>query len=270
MPIITHDRSRTLIMPAPSSLEINLSVRFTGGEAQENKIDFYDGSESLFGFSRALLLSTSYLLTGKVNFQAPSVKGAKVYMLTSRPGSFEQIIQLVIQNPAAAAFGLVTGQRLWAFTKSVLTKSVGQPDESDSDFVKSIQGQKEADLDSLNEAVTSPIKMAHRFVGADHSSKKISFGSVSDRIVLDERTRDYLFIRTVESKFTDFTGNISSYNIHRKTGRIFDLELGRTVPFAFDKEGRTSADTTPITWSIDQNNRGLPGHIEPAGNVWTV
>lgn len=173
---------------------------------------------------------------------------------------------MVIDNPGSAAFGAVAAYGVWDFTRSMFSKVVGRHHEVDSPFVDRIQIQRESDLDSLNEAITAPIRNAHRFIGFDDSPKTITLSvAEEDSVTLNIRTRDYLFIRRLEERPLDFVGNISSYNIHRKTGRIFDMALGRTVPFVFDSIGKKTADTGPITWSIDQNNRGLPGHISLRG-----
>jgi len=86
-------------MPEPDSLDIPFRITFEGGDADAHQLDFYDGTNSLFGFAKSLLLTTHYLINGEVKFQAPSARGARIYMLPSRQGSFEQFIRLVIDHP---------------------------------------------------------------------------------------------------------------------------------------------------------------------------
>jgi len=108
-------------MSNTGSLELTFSIKFRGGEAESNLVDFYDGSDSLFGFARAMMLTTHYLLNNKVSFSAPATKGVKLYMVTSRQGSFDQIVSMVIENPGTIACGIVTGRAVWDFTKFIFS-----------------------------------------------------------------------------------------------------------------------------------------------------
>jgi hypothetical protein len=140
-------------------LTIEVPIQFRGGEAEDHRLDFYDGAESLFGFARALLLlSSNYLVHGKVAFQAPSVRGVRAFMLPAKPGSFAQIIQLVLENPGATAFGAVSGVVLWDFTKLMFARTVGTIAKPKTSFVNSVESAKISDLDSLSEAITNPLR----------------------------------------------------------------------------------------------------------------
>jgi hypothetical protein len=248
-------------MTRDSSMSIDLNVRFRGGEADSHRLDLYDGTHSLFGFARTLLQSTHFFLNGNVTFQAPAAKGVRLYLRPAQKGSFSQVIQLVVDHPETAAFELATGVALWDFTKLMLSRTTGTVAQGSSPMVRSLQNTREPDLDALSEAITSPLKHAHRFIEEGNRDKSISLemGSGS-AVVLTSRSRDYLFVRSVGSKFEKIVGSVSSYNINTRYGRIFDNELGRTVPFKFLKEAQM-IDKSPITWSLHQNERGASGSI---------
>lgn len=243
------------------SLAVDLALRFEGGEADTHRLDFYDGSESLFGFARTFLQSTHYLVSGQVIFHATAAKNIKLYMQTSEKGSFLQLIQMVIENPGSAVFGVLTAPAVYDFTRSMLKRTFGQPYTPQTDIVRAIEEKKEADLDALSEAVSKPLKLAHRFIADDGFIRSVNIeGKFGNNFRLNRHTKDYLNDRSLNDRYEDVLGNISSYNINNMSGRIYDLALGRTVPFKFMRE-HESADKSAITWSLNERVHGRGGDV---------
>jgi hypothetical protein len=215
-------------MARRSSMSVDLNIRFMGGEADDHRLDLYDGTHSLFGFARTLLQSTHFLLNGNVTFQAPAARGVRLFLRPAERGSFSQVIQLVVENPEAAAFGVVSGAALWDFTKVMLSRTTGKSTSGSNQTVRSLQNNCEPDLDALSEAITSPLKHAHRFIDEGNVKKSISLEMEQESVLLTSKSRDYLFLRTTGARYEKIVGSVSSYNINTKYGRIFDSKLGRT------------------------------------------
>jgi len=105
------------------------------------------------------------------------------------------------------------------------------------------------------------MKDAHRFISDYQPSKMITLGiQGDDNIRLDLISRNYLLEKKLDDYHRNYSGSVASFNVNNKSGRFYDLNLGRTVPFKVEKNFCNS-DLSPITWSLDQKNRGLPGII---------
>ena len=64
----------------------------------------------------------------------------------------------------------------------------------------------------------------------------------------------------VSSHLEDIRGTFASYNINSRKGRIFDHDLGRTVPFELIK-GKPAESSLAVTWSMDERNNGREGIV---------
>jgi hypothetical protein len=59
---------------------VRFSLVFEGEEADTNRLDFYDAADALTGFQRSLALTTHLMLNGEIIVQAPSLRGARIYL----------------------------------------------------------------------------------------------------------------------------------------------------------------------------------------------
>jgi hypothetical protein len=247
------------------SLDLPFLIRYVGGYADARRLDFYDGADSLFGFAKALQLTNHYLITGNVAFQAPRARGAKLYMLTSRSG--KQIVQLVLEHPKTAVWFMQQGysvaklgaRHVYDFTRTVFSRTVGKKVTPETDLVRAIEAKHAPDLNVLSEAIDGPLKDAHRTIG--QSSTTTQLGSLDKPFVtFDQQTFDYVRTRIVSKKIEEIHGTIAAYNVNSRRGRVFDPAEGRTIPFEPDGDVRLK-DTTPLTWSLYQQDRGRDGTI---------
>src|SRR5690242_19102358 len=108
----------------------------------------YDGSLSLLGFSKALLISGHFLINGKVIFQAPSATGVNCYLRIARPGSWDQVIDFVVNHgDAAFVFGAAVGggavkDVLKDYLKQIFSKCVGRTVKASTDYVRDLFTQR--------------------------------------------------------------------------------------------------------------------------------
>lgn len=243
-------------------LSVDISIAFQGGSASDNRLDMYDGAAALFGFSKTFLVSTHFLVNEKVIFQAPAATGVRCFLRTSRPGSWEQAIQIVVENKefllgvgAAAAKDILKD-----FTKVVLTHGVGRPARAATKYVRDLLQRKKPEFEVVKEATEGSLRDAHRTIELDGTTT-VRVDSGRERLVVfNADTRRYITDYVREPTSREIVGNISSYNVNSRRGRIFDSALGRTVPFVLDKSiGNRARIAT--TWSLDRRNNGVDGDV---------
>ncbi|MFH7326423.1 hypothetical protein ACHHTY_08020, partial [Desulfurivibrio sp. C05AmB] len=69
--------------------DLQLTLSYTGNEADEHEIDLYDVSQALIGFQRSIALTTHLVLNGQIITQSPSLKGARIFALPAEDGSWK-------------------------------------------------------------------------------------------------------------------------------------------------------------------------------------
>jgi hypothetical protein len=246
---------------------LRLSVIFDEIEDDEpNRMELYDGAKTIFGLGRALQITSHYLVTRKVVFQAPAAHAARLYLKPAKRGSYEQIIEIVISNKEAIAAAVVVGVTkdiLKDFITFVFQGVCGIVTRTSTRIVQEIADQHRADLEALEEALVGPLADAHRAVETNRARTRLK---IEDRgITLDQDTLDHVRRKVRLPGAKKLEASISSYNINSRKGRLHNKQLGRTIPFRIEKE-RIPEDLTPLSWSLDQSNKGNPGLIE----VWVV
>lgn len=244
------------------SIELDINIRFLGGDASLSRLDMYDGSAALFGFAKTFLISSHFLVNERVIFQAPAAKGVRCYLRTSHPGSWEQVVQIVVDNQEfLLGVGAATAKDILKdFTKLVLAQGIGRPARAITRHVRDLLARKGSDVEALKEATEGSLRDAHRTVGMDGRTS-IRLISNRERIAtFDEGTKRYVTDVIAESGTHDVMGNISSYNVNSRRGRIYDVALGRTVPFVLDNLVPRRARIA-TTWSLDRRNKGLDGDV---------
>ena len=86
---------------------LNFTIKYDSGSSDFNGLDQYYGSQSLFGISQVLMISLNAFLNREIITQAPSAKGFRLVLGTSKKGSWEQLIQLVVTDPKVVSLMVV-------------------------------------------------------------------------------------------------------------------------------------------------------------------
>lgn len=222
----------------------------------------YDGSATLFGLAKTFLISSHFLVNEKVTFHAPAARGVRCFLGTSKPGSWEQIVQIVLDNKefALGVAGAVSKDILKDFTKVVLTHGIGRPAKAATKYVRDLLRRRGSDFDALKEATEGPLRDAHRTIRDPRTNVRLATSDGQRVATFDVETKRYVTEVVVDTTHQEVSGTIASYNVNTRRGRIYDVRLGRTVPFELDKNLARDARLT-ITWSLDQRNNGRPGDV---------
>src|SRR6185437_8093999 len=109
----------------------NILIKFEGQLAEQHRLPAYEASQSLYGISRALLISMNYLDEGRVRRREFNPRGFQINIVAQRPGSFETLYEIVT-NPEIWAItkqvGVgVTGALLKDFLQTIFRRSIGKP-----------------------------------------------------------------------------------------------------------------------------------------------
>lgn len=246
----------------PQLVEVPLEITFKTPKEDGDQLEFYDGADSLFGYAKSLRIVTHYLCTGDVKFQAPAAKAPYVAIRPSRRGSFIQDV-IIMVGPQGLALGTATltlsAPLVRRFIVHMFRRTGGVSDDPKSSELKDVIDAKGGELEALSEAIDGPMIGAHRTVQSRNIPSSLGHDGKA-HFTMTEGTLSYLRTRIKVEEEEEIKGVVASYNLNSQYGRIFDPEEARTIPFQIDKENRIE-DTSPLTWSLDQRNRGLGGEI---------
>lgn len=264
-------------------ISCEFSLRYTGGLATSSNVaQFYDVSQAMVGFERTISLTTHLLLNGQVITQSPSAKGFALYALPAEEGSFLQKVILTLGGgtigligaagvaPPDSAFGWLAKSAV----EYVIEETLGfEPnfEESLDDQIKRYRQREigppisdelsQERFDSLIEKVESGITSIHRPIV---KSKSAEVAQIEYRVAgrqgrmdgyFSKETFDYVSRTVTSEDFSEYEGNISSYNTNTFKGRIFLPEQIRTVPFELSEGVRTLKTINLITGSLRRNGQ---------------
>lgn len=254
-------------MALDSQLSVTLNLVFDPEEANDEdeaafQVDLYDGAKTIFGLGRALQIAAHFLVNQEVIFQAPSARGVRLYLVPARRGSFDQLIQLVIEHKEiilVTAATTLTTEVVRDFLGYVIRKSCGLVAHASTYVVREISKQMQADLEALEEAMLGPLVDAHRAIEKGSARTRLKLGG--DQIEFDDRTYANVRDRILSPHKKTLAASVSSYNINSFKGRLYNPELGRTIPFKMRKRSLPE-DLTPLSWSLDERNKKLDGLID--------
>lgn len=260
------------------SAQIDATLSFAGGSSNQALIDFYDVSQALIGFQRSLALTTHLVLNGEIITQAPSLKGARIFVAPPEYGSWK--IPAYIVMGATGLYHLGTAPKdtpLGHIVFSVYNYVVSETLGGNVDYNKSLgqiykEAQKkglqlkpvtEAQADSLIEKCSTAIKDMHRPIAmtGTASTAAISMSAGSSQIPLSTRLSISTFEFMSETRKSNnserVVGRISSYNSNTFKGRIYIKNIGRPVGFEIAQQARTKQAVQAVTASLHLNANGM-------------
>lgn len=230
---------------------IKFKLSYQNGAADQHHLDMYDASISYLGFAKALNITVGAILNKQVKVKGNQSGGFKVYLDTSRKGSFEQLITIIIENPSLTASTVLlgaSGSALWDGIKYVFGGVVGviQPKPP-----KKIMDRIEPILDDLHQALERPLQEAHRpIMNDDQIEVEITSGRKQGSLKLDKNTLKEISVSTSQ-KIEIRKGNITKFNNITYIGRYYDEGLDKTVPF--HSEPLTQYEQELLAWSLHES-----------------
>jgi hypothetical protein len=253
---------------------MEIELVYKGLTADSGRVDFYDAAQALQGFQRSLALTTHLVLNGEVIVQAPSLRGAEIYLETIEEGSWK------VKAAIAAAFWAIGtapkdtpyGHLIWSAYDYVISETLGfnvNYDETLGQSYQKYQAQKnnqipilkQSRFDSLIEKCEKAVLDMHRPIIASKSAKRAEiYRCVGDeypkiRGNFTEATFEYLVDSIQTSSPEVIEAKITSYNSNTFKGRCFNKEIGHPVPFDLSPDSRTDEAIDAITESLTLSAR---------------
>lgn len=245
-----------------------LRLRYTGGLAEENQLDLYDGTTSLQGFAQSLQIATHAYLNNEIVTRATALRGAKLFVRPPRSGSVVfDLIAIIEAYPATVALASsavsISAPVFRDFLKYSFRKACGlfDEDEPETPYMKRMLSERqEPFFDELGEVLEGSLQRAHRPIGDSVSSVEL----MSPRNLLigfDEQTKDWVSTNDRDDLPENVTGNMTRFNSITRNGRAYIDQIGRIVPIRPNDEF-PSVLFPLLTWSLHGSNSDLPKKLE--------
>ena len=247
--------------------DVRFELSYSGADADEHEIDFYDISQALLGFQRSLAITTHLVLNGEIITQAPSLKGAKIFAFPPEEGSWKTKAGILILGTAAYNLGTLpsnTPLGHLVFSESLgfhvdYNKSLGQLYEDSREKNIILPEVREAQLDSVIEKCSTAITEMHRPI---YKTKTANTAQISANInsqqtplqpTLSFESFQYLIEEFIENEVVAIRGFVSSYNSNTFKGRIYVPEEERPISFELSDPARGESSIQLIVDSLRAN-----------------
>lgn len=242
------------------SIAIPFKLTFRGGVYDNNVSELYDGIEALDGFSKMLHISTHAFINEKVIRKATALKGARIYRSASRPGSFVEVINVVLEHPLEAMTAKFIYDGIYDTVKYLGAKAIGKMDVPTNSRVKRLV-RDEPFISSLEDSVLEPVKEMHRPIAKDRDVKVEIGKSRSPLVIMDKESYDYLKRGSLLDVEHDLSCNVTKLNALSPFGRLYLDEEGKTVSFEAD-ESLSFSEGLLLSKSLDDTKKGTDNKIK--------
>jgi hypothetical protein len=239
-----------------------LIIKFKGEVAEDHVLPAYEGSVSIRGFARSVVIIGNYLADGHIRKRAPFSDSIRFYLHPPRPGSFESLISFVAANPEALAIsGVVGGLSLnvfsnfvWDGIKYCFNRVVGKEAKPETPELARLNGARGGDLEAVIDAIEAPAKDAHAVI--ERGASQIILVTGSHNIVnFNSDTKRYISTTLHSDLPQTKLVSVGMFNVNTRYGRVYDYEYQRTIPFIIHRqaEARTMGN---IGTSLNRYARG--------------
>lgn len=225
--------------------ECRIKFIYSGGEADNNRLNLYDGAISLEGIARTLAITTHAFISGEIRTRGDGAHGASFYLNPSSRGSF--ILEATVWMAGAVTSGL-----FYDFISHSFKEAVGLQDGTE-DQKRSLRERIEPTMGELPAVLENPLNAVHRpiqqnpgmvlKVARPRGEELITFNSVTSSALQP----------TIENLSDPVVGHVTRYNTISRWGRFFDRSEGRVISF-FLEASVTEKERSLITWSLHEAN----------------
>lgn len=244
---------------------VTMKLAYSGSEADDHRIDFYDVGKALIAFHRSLALTTHLVLNNEIITQAPALKGASIRAAPASAGSWE-ILALIALVGKVGTMPKDTplGHLIYSVYDYVVKTTLGFHVDYDKSLLQSYlelnqQPPSEERIDQLTERCEGPIKDMHRpIVGEKTAEQARIVAIVGQRAIpvakpLNQATYEHIAHTFRSDSPVSVRGRISSYNTDSFKGRTFLPEYGYPVPFELMEGTRDNETLQLVTDSLAAN-----------------
>lgn len=242
---------------------VKMKLAYSGSEADNHQLDFYDIGKALIGFQRSLALTTHLVLNNEIITQAPSLKGATIRAAPTSAGSWEILVLITLLGVKAGTLPKDTplGHLIYSVYDYVVKGILGVHVDYEKSLLQSYREANQEPLssdhvDQLIERCESPIRNMHRPIVGEKTAEQASMEMiVGQRVVpiaipLNGATYEHIALTLRSDSPVPVRGRISSYNTQSFKGRAFVQEFGHPVPFELIEKARDNRIVQLVTDSL--------------------
>lgn len=239
------------------SKEINFTIRYTGGKADESLLDLYDAAASIHGLAKALGITSHALVNnGNIRHRVDSIPNVKFYLHPPKKGSFIELVTIVFEDPAVQALGSsVIVAAFWDFVNFTWRQATGRPAELTETSTKRIFEGNDLLAQEIEHALENPLQMMHRPIQNDRSIEiEIKRPRIGTVLKFNRETYEYVSSQNDPEEIFNVLGNVTKYNNLSGIGRFYDDAKRRTLSFHCHKD-LTEEEKQILTWSLHSSNQ---------------
>lgn len=207
-----------------------MRIKFEGAEADNHRLEAYEGIKSIEGLIRVARIASHYAATGEVRFRAPYTDLLEAQISQINNGSFEMLFDYA-SRIANAIQADSTKAKAGALFNFLVQRGTGQTAQEsvniDGTMVPS------GDIAAMTEAAEAGLKAAHRWI--DATGKQISVIDGDDSTSLNSNTKTYVEEELMGEETTRDV-SVAAMNVNSKNGRVFLFDEHRTIPFLVHKD----------------------------------
>lgn len=237
---------------ADPEYSIPFKIRFAGKDADDHRVEAYEGGRSILGMTRAIQIVTQSYLNQVAVSRATALHDGEIYLAGVKPGSLLFDFDL---NILKRSIGVPKDRdTFFDFLSTILARASGQKYTPTSAYVQRLDADKEDDLLDLTvEVVEDPLKEGHRAIGNSIGQISIDRPRNGTIMVFDPETKLYLQSSIVDEDWGHLSGHVTRFNAITGNGRAYITSLQKIIPFRLD-EGFPPGKRGHITWSLHGSN----------------
>lgn len=239
--------------------QFKLRIRYTGGDADQNRLDLYDGTQSIHGFAQTIQIATHALINGQIVSRATALKNSHFYVTGTKKGSLVfEIVAVIEKYPALAT---LAAPAFYDFLKYCFKNACGVLDSKPQhSTIRKQFERKEPFIDQLSETLEGSLQRAHKPL--QNGVTEITLESTSEKIMtFNKETLDWVTSREISEVVADTIGNVTRYNAVSSNGRAYIRSEEKILPFRLSADFPESKKTL-ITWSLHKYNNGVKDNLE--------
>jgi hypothetical protein len=228
--------------------DIKISIHYSGGEADNNRLELYDGTLSFHGVAQSLQIALHALLNGEIVSRATALKNSTLYVTKTRKESFIfEIVAFIEKYPAMTT---ISTPIVLGFLKHAYSLACGKDSKIEHPKLKKQFERREPFFDELAEVMEGSLQRAHKPI--EGGIKKISIsGGTNPIITLDKNTKEWVDTNKISESTKQGEGNVTRYNVISGNGRLYLKSKRKIVPFRLSAEF-PELKKQVLTWSLHE------------------
>jgi hypothetical protein len=246
----------------------DLIVRYDGETADSGRLDLFDASESLEGITRIVnVILHAFTNKEEIRERLSAPVGANAYLSAAKKGCFEESIEI--------EFGVAAVKRIkpsvivpnfWDYFTCCVSTAIGRDYQPTTPMVKKIADNDEAFFEEIAEELEAPLQKFHRPIKSQGATT-ITFArpKSKDILTLDKNTLAWVSVADQAKDLSNWTGNVTKYNILSGVGRMYIDQLQCTIPFRIGQFKENIRAHQAATASMNERAKGQGGKRKIVG-----